>query len=151
MNRERDAYRRMKQDAQDAISGGTVYNVKPIKPNYLSAVIWTSVVAAIVCSIFMGLLLYLVNESNIESNIENAASHAVYNLQQTVVQQNTQLKELREENKKIYDYLNLWTPIDCRRQHERWVIPGVGLPEIVLPDRLTEPEKYNNLELQMCE
>jgi|TARA_R100001129_G_scaffold185423_2_gene173556 hypothetical protein len=151
MNRERDAYRRMKQDAQDAISGGTVYNVKPIKPNYLSAVIWTSVVAAIVCSIFMGLLLYLVNESNIESNIENAASHAVYNLQQTVIQQNTQLKELREENKKIYDYLNLWTPIDCRRQHERWVIPGVGLPEIVLPDRLTEPEKYNNLELQMCE
>ena len=147
MNRERDAYRRMKQDAQDAISGGTVYNVKPIKPNYLSAVIWTSVVAAIVCSIFMGLLLYLVNESNIESNIENAASHAVYNLQQTVIQQN----ELREENKKIYDYLNLWTPIDCRRQHERWVIPGVGLPEIVLPDRLTEPEKYNNLELQMCE
>ena len=151
MNRERDAYRRMKQDAQDAISGGTVYNVKPIKPNYLSAVIWTSVVAAIVCSIFMGLLLYLVNESNIESNIKNAASHAVYNLQQTVIQQNTQLKELREENKKIYDYLNLWTPIDCRRQHERWVIPGVGLPEIVLPDRLTEPEKYNNLELQMCE
>ena len=151
MNRERDAYRRMKQDAQDAISGGTVYNVKPIKPNYLSAVIWTSVVAAIVCSIFMGLLLYLVNESNIESNIENAESHAVYNLQQTVIQQNTQLKELREENKKIYDYLNLWTPIDCRRQHERWVIPGVGLPEIVLPDRLTEPEKYNNLELQMCE
>jgi hypothetical protein len=75
----------------------------------------------------------------------------VYNLQQTVIQQNTQLKELREENKKIYDYLNLWTPIDCRRQHERWVIPGVGLPEIVLPDRLTEPEKYNNLELQMCE
>ncbi len=150
MNRERDAYRRMKQDAQDAISGGTVYNVKPIKPNYLSAVIWTSVVAAIVCSIFMGLLLYLVNESNIESNIENAASHAVYNLQQTVIQQNTQLKELREENKKIYDYLNLWTPIDCRRQHERWVIPGVGLPEIVLPDRLTEPEKYNNLELQRC-
>ena len=151
MNRERDAYRRMKQDAQDAISGGTVYNVKPIKPNYLSAVIWTSVVAAIVCSIFMWLLLYLVNESNIEINIENAASHAVYNLQQTVIQQNTQLKELREENKKIYDYLNLWTPIDCRRQHERWVIPGVGLPEIVLPDRLTEPEKYNNLELQMCE
>ena len=151
MNRERDAYRRMKQDAQDAISGGTVYNVKPIKPNYLSAVIWTSVVAAIVCSIFMGLLLYLVNESNIESNIENAASHAVYNLQQTVIQQNTQLKELREENKKIYDYLNLWTPIDCRRQHERWVIPGVGLPEIVLPDRLTEPEKYNNIELQICE
>ena len=142
----------MKQDAQDAISGGTVYNVKPIKPNYLSAVIWTSVVAAIVCSIFMGLLLYLVNESNIESNIENAASHAVYNLQQTVIQQNTQLKELREENKKIYDYLNLWTPIDCRRQHERWVIPGVGLPEIVLPDRLTEPEKYSHeLQLPLCE
>lgn len=151
MNRERDAYRQMRQDAQDAINRGPAPVPKLIKPNYLSAIVWTSIVAAIVCSIFMGLLLYLVNESNIESNIENAASHAVYNLQQTVVQQNTQLKELREENKKIYDYLNLWTPIDCRRQHERWVIPGVGLPEIVLPDRLMEPEKYNNLDLQMCE
>jgi hypothetical protein len=151
MNRERDAYRQMRQDAQDAINRGPAPAAKLIKPNYLSAIVWTSIVAAIVCSIFMGLLLYLVNESNIESNIENAASHAVYNLQQTVVQQNTQLKELREENKKIYDYLNLWTPIDCRRQHERWVIPGVGLPEIVLPDRLMEPEEYNNLDLQMCE
>jgi hypothetical protein len=151
MNRERDAYRQMRQDAQDAINRGPAPAPKLIKPNYLSAIVWTSIVAAIVCSIFMGLLLYLVNESNIESNIENAASHAVYNLQQTVVQQNTQLKELREENKKIYDYLNLWTPIDCRRQHERWVIPGVGLPEIVLPDRLMEPEEYNNLDLQMCE
>lgn len=151
MNRERDAYRQMRQDAQDAINRGPAPAPKLIKPNYLSAIVWTSIVAAIVCSIFMGLLLYLVNESNIESNIENAASHAVYNLQQTVVQQNTQLKELREENKKIYDYLNLWTPIDCRRQHERWVIPGIGLPEIVLPDRLMEPEKYNNLDLQMCE
>jgi hypothetical protein len=151
MNRERDAYRQMRQDAQDAINRGPGPAPKLIKPNYLSAIVWTSIVAAIVCSIFMGLLLYLVNESNIESNIENAASHAVYNLQQTVVQQNTQLKELREENKKIYDYLNLWTPIDCRRQHERWVIPGVGLPEIVLPDRLMEPEEYNNLDLQMCE
>jgi len=151
MSKERDAYRQMRQDAQDAINRGPAPVPKLIKPNYLSAIVWTSIVAAIVCSIFMGLLLYLVNESNIESNIENAASHAVYNLQQTVVQQNTQLKELREENKKIYDYLNLWTPIDCRRQHERWVIPGIGLPEIVLPDRLMEPEKYNNLELQMCE
>ena len=151
MSKERDAYRQMRQDAQDAINRGPAPVPKLIKPNYLSAIVWTSIVAAIVCSIFMGLLLYLVNESNIESNIENAASHAVYNLQQTVVQQNTQLKELREENKKIYDYLNLWTPIDCRRQHERWVIPGVGLPEIVLPDRLMEPEKYNNLDLQMCE
>ena len=151
MSKERDAYRQMRQDAQDAINRGPAPAPKLIKPNYLSAIVWTSIVAAIVCSIFMGLLLYLVNESNIESNIENAASHAVYNLQQTVVQQNTQLKELREENKKIYDYLNLWTPIDCRRQHERWVIPGIGLPEIVLPDRLMEPEKYNNLDLQMCE
>ena len=151
MNRERDAYRRMREDAYDAITSEPAPAPKPIKPNYLSAIVWTSIVAAIVCSIFMGLLLYLVNESNIESNIENAVSHAVYNLQQTVREQNTQLKELKEENKKIYDYLNLWTPIDCRRQHERWVIPGVGLPEIILPDHLTEPKKYNNIELQMCE
>ena len=148
MNRERDAYRQMRQDAAESINRGPVYEAKSVKPNYLSAIIWTSVVAVIVCSIFMGLLLFLVNESDIESNLENAASHAVYNLEKMVTQQNEELNSLREENKKIHDYLKLWTPIDpidCRRR-ERWTIPGYGLPE-VLPE---VPKRYS-YELTLCE
>ena len=132
MSRERDIYRQMQRDAQESINGSQpVYEVKPFKTNYLSAIIWTSVVAAIVCSIFMGILLYLVNVSNIESDLENAANHAVYNLEQIVKRQNSDIVKLREENKKIYDYLNLWTPIDCRQEIDpQWIIPGNGLPAI---------------------
>ena len=93
----------MREDAQESINRSRIHKAEPVKPNYLSAIIWTSVVAAIVCSIFMGLLLYLVNESNIESNLENAANHAVYNLEQIVRQQNSQIEKLSQENKKIYD------------------------------------------------
>ena len=149
MSRERDIYRKMRQDAQESINSQPPFKPKPVKPNYLSAVVWTSVVAAIVCTIFMGILLYLLNASNIESNLEDAANHAVYNLEQIVRQQNSQLQQLKEENKKIYDYLNLWTPIDCRTQKEKWVIPGYGLPEVVLPDRLDEPPRKYNYDLQL--
>ena len=153
MSRERDIYRQMREDAQESINRSRIHKAEPVKTNYLSAIIWTSVVAAIVCSIFMGLLLYLVNESNIESNLENAANHAVYNLEQIVRQQNSQIEKLSQENKKIYDYLNLWTPIDCRQmEREKGVIPGYGLPEVVLPDRLVEPKKYNyDLQFPLCE
>lgn len=150
MSRERDIYRQMRRDAQESINGQPVVKAKPVKPNYLSAVIWTSVVAAIVCSIFMGILLYLVNVSNIENNLEDAANHAVYNLEQIVKQQNSDIQRLREENKKIYDYLNLWTPIDCRKmERERWVIPGYGLPDTghELP---TVPKRYD-FQIPICE
>ena len=87
----------MRQDAQESINSQPAFKPKPVKPNYLSAVVWTSVVAAIVCTIFMGILLYLLNASNIESNLEDAANHAVYNLEQIVRQQNSQLQQLKEE------------------------------------------------------
>jgi len=89
-------------------------------------------VAAIVCSIFMGFLIYFVNESNLEENLQKAANHAVYNLERIVTQQNTELHNLREENKKIHDYLKLWTPINNRLPpgvEEKWKIKGYGLPE----------------------
>ena len=71
---------------------------KTAKPNYLSAVVWTSVVATVVCTIFMGLLLYVVNESRIEERLEQAASHALYNLEATIKSQNEELQKLQEEN-----------------------------------------------------
>jgi len=134
MNRERDAWKKMKDNAQERFEPAEVYDVTPLpqpKTNYLSATIWTAVVATLVCSIFMGLLLYVVNESNIEDNLTKAVSQAISGLKQSVNQQNTEIQSLREENKKIHEYLKLWTPINNRLPpgvEERWKIKGYGLP-----------------------
>ena len=92
MSRERDFYRKMEQDARNSMYEPEIIDVSPpakkVKTNYLSAVVWTSVVATVVCTIFMGLLLYVVNESRIEERLEQAASHALYNLESVIKQQN---------------------------------------------------------------
>jgi len=64
----------------------------------------------------MGLLLYVVNESHIEERLEKAASQAIYSLETTIKAQSTEMQKLREENKKIHNYLQLWTPMDAQRR-----------------------------------
>ena len=124
----------MRDNAQERFEPAHVYDVTPApqpKTNYLSATLWTAVVATLVCSIFMGLLLYVVNESNIEGNLTKAVSQAISGLKQSVNQQNTEIQSLRAENKKIHEYLKLWTPINNRLPpgvEERWKIKGYGLP-----------------------
>ena len=152
MSRERDIYRKMRQDAQESINSQPAFKPKPVKPNYLSAVVWTSVVATVVCTIFMGLLLYVVNESRIEERLEQAASHALYNFESVIKQQNIEIQQLKAENKKIYNHIKFWTPIEHRLPpgvKEIWDIPGYGLPEVVLPDRLDEPPRKYNYDLQL--
>ena len=138
MDREREAWSKMRDNAQERFEPAHVYDVTPApqpKTYYLSATLWTAVVATLVCSIFMGLLLYIVNESNIEDNLAKAVNHAVVSLEQSVLQQNKEIQSLREENKKIHEYLKLWTPIDNRLPpgvEEKWKIKGYGLPEYEL-------------------
>ena len=81
-------------------------------------------------------------EINLEENLQKAANHAVYNLERIVTQQNTELNNLREENKKIHDYLKLWTPINNRLPpgvEEKWRIKGLGLPEYKFKEYSTVP------------
>tara|TARA_R110000782_G_scaffold83715_1_gene163823 strand:+ start:50 stop:517 length:468 start_codon:yes stop_codon:yes gene_type:complete len=143
MNRERDAWKKMKDNAQERFEPAQVYDVTPLpqpKTSYLSATIWTAVVATLVCSIFMGLLLYVVNESNIEGNLTKAVSQAISGLKQSVNQQNNEIQNLRAENKKIHEYLKLWTPINNRLPpgvEERWKIRGYGLPTYELQSHNT--------------
>ena len=145
MSRERDAFHKIRENAQNSVQHAQVFDARPapeIKTNYVSAIVWTSAVAAIVCSMFMGFLLYFVNESNLEENLQKAANHAVYNLERIVTQQNEELNNLREENKKIHDYLKLWTPIDNRLPpgvEEKWKIKGLGLPEYKFKEYSTVP------------
>ena len=123
MSRERDAFRNIRDNAWNSVRQGQtdgVPRVTRIKTNYLSAVVWTSVVAAVVCTIFMGLLLYVVNESRIEERLERAASHALYNLESTIKTQSEELQKLQAENKKIHNYLQLWTPLDTQRLRQQY-------------------------------
>ena len=138
MSRERDAFHRIRDNARDSIRYAQDHNVPKVtkvKTNYLSAVVWTSVVATVVCSIFMGLLLYVVNESRFEERLEEAASHALYNLENVIKQQNIEIQQLKAENKKIYNHIKFWTPIEHRLPpgvKEIWDIPGYGLPKYEL-------------------
>ena len=136
-DREREAYRRIKENAYNSFSEPQVYDAEPIKaakPNYFSAVLWTSVVATIVCAVFMGFLLYMFNELNLEDNLQKAANHAISNLERVVIQQNKEIQTLKEENKKIHHHLQFWQPITCKPK-EKWVIPGYGLPEEIAVER----------------
>ena len=135
MSRERDAFHRIRDNARDSIRYAQDHNVPKVtkvKTNYLSAVVWTSVVATVVCSIFMVLLLYVVNESRIEERLEEAASHALYNLESVIKQQNIEIQQLKAENKKIYNHIKFWAPFEHRLPpgvKEKWDIPGYGVPK----------------------
>ena len=136
MSRERDFYRKMQEDARNSMYEPEIIDVAPptktAKPNYLSAVVWTSVVATVVCTIFMGLLLYVVNESRIEERLETAASHALYNLESVIKRQNIEIQHLKAENENIYNHIKFWTPIEHRLPpgvKETWEIPFYGTPK----------------------
>ena len=136
-DREREAYRKIKENAYNSFNESQVYDAEPIKkvkPNYFSAVLWTSVVATIVCAVFMGFLLYMFNELNLEDNLQKAANHAISNLERVVIQQNKEIQTLKEENKKIHHHLQFWQPITCKPK-EKWIIPGYGLPEEIPVER----------------
>ena len=162
MSRERDAFHRIRDNARDSIRYAQDHNVPKVtkvKTNYLSAVVWTSVVATVVCSIFMGLLLYVVNESRFEERLEEAASHALYNLESVIKQQNIELQQLKAENKKIHNYLQLWTPIDTQRLRQQYEdrdkppteddLFNLG-PEVIINGRALPPLRRLNHGEKLC-
>lgn len=121
MDREREAWQNIKDNATSDYHYAEVYDVTPtVKPNYISATLWTTLVAVVVCAVFSGFLLYLYNESNIEETLSKAVGQAVMALEQTIELQSKEIANLREENKKIHKYLELWTPLDTQRLRQQY-------------------------------
>ena len=121
MDRERKAWQNIKDNATSDYHYAEVYDVTPTtKPNYISATLWTTLVAVVVCAVFSGFLLYLYNESNIEETLSKAVGQAVMALEQTIELQSKEIANLREENKKIHKYLELWTPLDTQRLRQQY-------------------------------
>ena len=136
MSRERDFYRKMEEDARNSMYEPEIIDVSPpdnkIKTNYFSAVVWTVVFSAMVCGIYTGFLLFLFNESGLETTLEKAATHAISNLENKIELQNEEIKRLKAENKKIYNHIKFWAPIEHRLPpgiKETWDIPFYGTPK----------------------
>ena len=160
MDREREAWQNIKDNATSDYHYAEVYDATPTpKPNYITATVWTTIVAVLVCGVFSGFLLYLYNESNVEETLSRAVSQAVMSLEQTIQLQSKEISALKEENKKIHNYLQLWTPLDTqrlRKQYEDRHKPpteddlfNLG-PEIIINGRALPPLRRLNLEDGIC-
>jgi len=160
MDREREAWQNIKDNATSDYHYAEVYDATPVtKPNYITATIWTTIVAVLVCGVFSGFLLYLYNESNIEETLSQAVDQAIISLEQTIELQSKEISELKEENKKIHRYLQLWTPLDTQRLRQRYEdrrkppsaddLFDLG-PEIIINGRALPPLRKLNQEEQLC-
>ena len=160
MDREREAWQNIKDNATSDYHYAEVYDATPVtKPNYITATVWTTIVAVLVCAVFSGFLLYLYNESNIEETLSQAVNKAIISLEQTIELQSREISALKQENKKIHKYLELWTPIDTqrlRKQYEQKHKPpteedlwDLG-PDIIINGRALPPLRKLNLEDGLC-
>jgi len=160
MDREREAWQNIKDNATSDYDYVEVYDATPTtKPNYITATVWTTIVAVLVCAVFSGFLLYLYNESNVEETLSRAVSQAVMSLEQTIELQSKEISALKEENKKIHKYLELWTPLDTqtlRKQYEDRHRPptdddlfNLG-PDIIIRGRALPPLRKLNHGEKLC-
>ena len=160
MDREREAWQNIKDNATSDYHYAEVYDATPTpKPNYITATVWTTIVAVLVCGVFSGFLLYLYNESNIEETLSQAVDQAIVSLEQTIQLQSKEISELKEENKKIHNYLQLWTPMDSQRLRQRYEdrqkpptaddLFNTG-PDIIIRGRALPPLRKLNQEEQLC-
>jgi len=160
MDREREAWQTIKDNATSDYHHAQVYDATPVtKPNYITATVWTTIVAVLVCGVFSGFLLYLYNESNVEETLSRAVSQAVMGLEQTIELQSKEISALREENKKIHRYLQLWTPLDTQRLRQRYEdrrkppsdddLFNLG-PDIIINGRALPPYRKLNHGEKIC-
>ena len=160
MDREREAWQNIKDNATSDYHYAEVYDATPTpKPNYITATVWTTIVAVLVCGVFSGFLLYLYNESNVEETLSRAVSQAVMGLEQTIELQSKEISALKEENKKIHRYLQLWTPMDTQRlrqRYEDWHKPPTADdlfnsgPEIIIRGRALPPHRKLSHRQKLC-
>ena len=160
MDREREAWQNIKDNATSDYHYAEVYDATPTpKPNYITATVWTTIVAVLVCGVFSGFLLYLYNESNVEETLSLAVSQAVMSLEQTIQLQSKEISALKEENKKIHNYLQLWTPLDTQRLRQRYEyrhkpptaddLFNTG-PDIIIRGRALPPLRKLSQEEKLC-
>ena len=104
-----------------------------VKTNWGSAMGWTIVVSAITCAFFAAIMLGALYLSGVFEP-DTGATDVSQSVNKRVDVLTAEVKSLRKHNQKIGKYLEGWTPLKCRKElgiREKWIIPGLGLPEIV--------------------
>jgi hypothetical protein len=106
-------------------------NAPKVKTNWLQAFGWTALVSLVTCVLFIAAAFTALHYFPINNNPNQKVERSIASLSKVIESQAKELVKLKQENKKIYDYIQFWVPIDCpRTREEKWVIPGYGLPEI---------------------
>jgi len=104
-----------------------------VKTNWGSAMSWTALVAALTCTIFAAILMGTLYFGGV-FDPDTGATDVSQSVNKRVDVLSAEVRALREHNQKMGKYLEGWTPLKCRRElgiKEKWIIPGLGLPEIV--------------------
>jgi hypothetical protein len=123
-------------------------NLVKVKTNWKQAFSWTAFVALVTCMIFTSLLVASFFYFGVGKNLRRNESQIIQELEQKIYAQTKNIDDLKLQNEKIHQYLQLWTPIPCDKNlnsGEKWRIKGYGLPEIqsrsYLPMRGEEGDK----------
>jgi len=128
------------QEVYEFEAAGT--SQKKIRPNYISAVVWTAITTFIVCVLFVAAVLIGLDYFGVYDKIAAQNTRAVRTLTVEVKKNAKEFEAMKEQTKEMRQQLNLWTPIGCRPK-ENWRIKGYGLPELerhmLQADPLTPP------------
>ncbi len=101
--------------------------------NWKSAFGWTALVAAVTCAFFAAMMMGALYAGGV-FDPDTGAADVSQRINHRVETLAAEVKALREHNEEMAKYLNNWTPLKCRKElgiKEKWIIPGLGLPEIV--------------------
>jgi len=122
-------------------------NSKKTKINWMSGLSWTVLVTAITCTIFASMLLSAFYLGGI-FDPDTGAVDVSQSVNRRVDTLAAEVKALREHNMEMAKYLEVWTPLKCRKElgiKEKWIIPGLGLPEVI-------QQSYSSLDAEfVCE
>ena len=103
------------------------------KSNWGKAAAWTGIVSTITCTVFIAIIAVAIQATGYLDR-ESDADKISRQVGMQIAVLSKEVKLLQAQSKKIRKYLELWTPIKCRKElnvKEEWALPGYGIPKIV--------------------
>tara|TARA_R110000803_G_scaffold62251_1_gene122488 strand:- start:111 stop:584 length:474 start_codon:yes stop_codon:yes gene_type:complete len=101
-------------------------------PTWGKAAAWTAIVATITCTAFIAVIAIAIKVSGYLDR-ESDADKISRQVTAQIAALSEEVRLLRSQNKETRKYLELWTPMKCRKElnvKEVWTLPGYGIPRI---------------------
>jgi len=115
------------------------------KSNWGKAAIWTAIVSTITCTTFIVIVAIAIKASGYLDK-ESDADKISRQVSAQIAALSEEVRLLRAQNKETRKYLELWTPMKCRKElnvKEVWTLPGYGIPRIVPRSYIYIEQKSN--------